>query len=104
MKFIVIGLLIVVILLSFTEPIEGKKKNYKKDIANNREYVGNDPDKYPHLHFGDDFAVYSEGRRSHKYLQNNRQEVNNLLKNKKYKKSAKEPDEITKALKKMKTY
>ena len=31
-------------------------------------------------------------------------EVNNLLKNRKYENSAKEPDEITKALKKMKTY
>ena len=92
-------------MLSFTEPIQGKKKkNQKRDIANNREYFGNDPDKYPNLHFGDDFAVYSEGQRSLKNLHNNLREVNNLLKNRKYKNSAKEPDEITKALKKMKTY
>ena len=92
-------------MLSFTEPIQGKKKkNQKRDIANNREYVGNDPDKYPHLHFGDDFAIYSKGQRSHKNLHNNPREVNNLLKNRKYENSAKEPDEITKALKKMKTY
>lgn len=42
--------------------------NFKKDYCNGQDYVGNAGNKYPHLHCGKDFLVFSESKNDHKYL------------------------------------
>ncbi|NGZ08543.1 MAG: hypothetical protein CV088_04030 [Nitrospira sp. LK70] len=42
--------------------------NFKSQYCNGQDYVGNDGNKYPHLHCGKDFLVFSESKNNHKYL------------------------------------
>lgn len=42
--------------------------NFKSQYCNGQDYAGNDGNKYPHLHCGKDFLVFSESKNDHKYL------------------------------------
>ena len=99
MKFIVIGVLILIVLLILTEPIEAGKRNKRK----NERYIGNAPNKDPHIHSGKGFDVYKEGPGWHRDLRDPK-EVDYLLANKRKYDNAKDPDAITKKLQKMKKY
>ena len=55
-------ILVVVILFALTEA------NFKKDYCGNQDYLGNNGNKYPHLHCGKDFFTFSKGKKNHNNL------------------------------------
>lgn len=98
MKFIVTGVLILIVLLSFTEPIEGTRKKRK-----NEKYIGNDPDKNEHIHSGRGFDVFKDKSGKHRDLRIPGQ-VDYLLNHPEEYDDAKDTDAIDKKLQKMKKH
>ena len=99
MRPILICCLIVIVVLSFTDLSEGKKSkksgiNYRAKYAHNKEYVGNPGYKYPHIHIGKDFIVYSKGRRDHVELHKDSSKASEVLRNEDYS-NAENPEAIT---------
>ena len=53
--------------------------NYKKDYCGNEEYVGNNGNKYPHLHCGRNFLTLSRSKTNHNNLQGKCNKVEEIL-------------------------
>ena len=73
--------------------------NIKKTYCGNNEFLGNRPNKYPHLHCGKNFITFSRGRFKHDNLQGRCNKVQQILANKdRLYGNAASPGEITSAL------
>ena len=96
MRPILICCLIVIVVLSFTDLSEGKRRKkfgiYNK--ANNEKYIGNPGNKYPHIHRDKDFIVYSKGRHDHVELHKDPSKAIEVLRNEDYS-NAENPKAIT---------
>ena len=103
MRPFLICCLIIIVVLSFTDLSEGKRSkksriNYRAKYAHNKEYVGNPGYKYPHIHSGKDFIVYSKGRHDHVKIHKNASKASEVLRNEDYS-NAENPEAITNILK-----
>ena len=92
MRPILICCLIVIVVLSFTDLSEGRRRK-KSD----EEYIGNPGNKYPHIHRRRNFSVYSRRKHDHVNLQDPGK-AREVLKNEDYS-NAENPEAITKTLK-----
>ena len=102
MRPILICCLIIIVVLSFTDLSEGKRSkksriNYRAKYAQNKEYVGNPPDTYPHIHIGEKFIVYSKGRHDHVEVHKDPNKAREVLRNEDYS-NAENPKAITNIL------
>ena len=100
MRPILICCLIIIVVSSVTGLSEGKNSeiNYRAKYAHNKEYVGNPGHKYPHIHSGKDFIVYSKGRHDHVKFHKNASKASEVLRNEDYS-NTENPDAITNILK-----
>ena len=93
-KFLIVLSLVILVLAILTEAV-----NFKKDYCGNQDYVGNNGNKYPHLHCGKSFLTLSRSRKRHNNLQRRCNKVLEILNNWKYYYGrAKQPCAITTVL------
>ena len=68
----------VIVLVIFVLAV-GAAVNIRKKYCNNKEFIGNRPSKYPHLHCGKGFLTLSRSKSNHKNIQGCCNKVNEVL-------------------------
>ena len=95
-KFLIVLSLAILVLGVLAKPV-----NYKKDYCGNQDYVGNNGNKYPHLHCDKSFLTLSRSSTKHDKLQGRCNKVLEILNDwENYYGRANDPAAITNVLRK----